>query len=264
MNRHTYLKAIVLGVVVLLGCSRDLDLPSPSDISKQDREALGDFVNQRILSQSDVYPMLARDSKTTTIYLYLQALYDQLTYPLREDFLSISNKRWTKDRIWDIRIFESSDQIAFAVPGGDCYLSTGMLASLTSEADLYYILSTEALIIQQGLLLESLIGEYSTSALLEMARKGISTDNRTENITSFIPLIQYSSADSDDLVQNSIDHICRTSRLSPLVYTNLEILLSANSQWLSTRPKHDNISTLQVCGQELSEDLFKSFVLDRL
>ena len=82
------------------------------------------------------------------------------------DNQSPSDNRWSGD--WQIYIIDNDvEKHAFTLPGGDLFITTGMLTSFEKEYELYYLLTFEATLMHEGYLLDLLKQEYNSLTLLK-------------------------------------------------------------------------------------------------
>jgi len=131
MNRPSFIYLLLAGLILFVGCRQNLyDVPYPSDITKTHREAIGDYINQRIYQDADTYPLLEKTIDNESAFNLIQTLYDQVTNTMRLDNKSPNSNRWRAGRQWRIHIINLENQMAFVIPGGDLYLSKGLLRAI--------------------------------------------------------------------------------------------------------------------------------------
>ena len=216
-----------------------------------------------IENDSKNFPILRKNDWNTPAFILIQGLYDQATNEMRLDYKSPDSNKWT-NRKWQVRILNMELQLAFVIPGGDLYISTGLLKALESESELYYLLSTEAILMNERYLLTEMIKSYSTKLLVDIAVGDKITDPRINGITIEVPRFNYGLGISDQIKKDVSDLICASSIYNPLMGESLEFRLSKNSQWLSTRPIGANKDQIQDCGDVDGKGLYETEVLDRL
>ena len=256
---------LLVCLILFAGCRRDLyDIPYPSDITKDLRESLGDYINQGIFDDPIQYPLLEKTEINKPAFDLIQTLYDQVTNTIRLDNKSPDSNRWSARRKWVARIINLDKQMAFAIPGGDLYLSKGLLKALQSESELYYLLAIEATLMNERYLLREMITAYSTRTLVQLAENQSSSDSRIDNITLDVPHFNYGLDLSDIIGYQVSETICATSLYSPLKAGQLEKQLSKTDQWLSTRPISLSNDTSKNCGNIDTKGLYQSQVLDKL
>lgn len=265
MNLPSYKYLLLVCLFLFVGCRRDLyDVPYPSDITKDHREAIGEYINERIFDDPINYPVLEKTETNATAFSLIQALYDQVTNTMRLDNKSPDSNRWSNGRKWQIRIINLDKQMAFSVPGGDLYISKGILKALNSESELYYLLAMEATLMNERYLLREMIKAYSTRTLMSIAENQSSTDPRINDITLAIPQITFGVELSDIISYQVSETICDSSIYSPLKAEQLEDQLMKTDQWLSTRPIKKFKDLSNNCGNVDTKGLYQTEVLDRL
>lgn len=250
-------------ILSLFACRKDIyDVPLPSEIKKSHRSAIGAYISDLIESDSDL-SLLEKDGINYSAFDFIQQLYDQATLVMRLDHKSPESNRWDNSQSWNVHILDESSQRAFVVPGGNLYISTGMLSSLRTESELFYLLTTEAILMNEKYLLDAMIKAYSTRTLMQIAEGVTTTDDRVESIVEEIPLFAYDFNISENIKSEVTDAICANSLYNPKVGQNLLERLSKSEQWLMTRPVgiSEAIDENQ-CGEIDSKGLYETMVLD--
>ena len=265
MNRRPLLNTLIIILILCLGCRKELyDVPLPSEITKQQREAIGNFINNRIEDDQENYALIQQTEQLLPVYRLIQQLYDQVTNVMRLDNKSPSKNQWKEGRQWKVHLINSSHQKAFAVPGGDIYLSVGILKALRTESELYYVMATEAILMNEKYLLKELVKAYSTRTLVELAENQGSNDDRVNLIARALPDFNYELELSERIIGQVTSLICTSSIYNPLVGESLEKRLRKSDQWLSTRPVGSHNDQIDRCGDLDSKGYYRTDVLDRL
>lgn len=246
------------------GCRKSLlDVPLPSEITKTHREAIGAYVQEQLAAQPE-FEILTPTEQNAAAYELVQELYLQATNVMRLDNKSPDANRWSANRLWQVYIINDVQHTAFVLPGGDLYISTGLLRSLQSESELYGILATEAIVMNEKYLLEKMIIAYSTKTLVQIAEGDALTDSRIESISYDVPMFSYLLDFSEEIKTKVYELICDSSIYTPRAILNLKSRLSTSDQWLSTRPIGlSNLSELD-CGNVETTGLYQSMILDVL
>jgi len=259
LQTRIYYYTIALVLCLLLAftsCRKSLyDLPYPSEITKSHRESIGAYISVQLLEHQE-FDITAQTTYNESAFDLIQQLYNQVTNTMRLDYKSPDSNRWTSNRQWRINILDERSQIAFVLPGGDLYISKGLLRKLTSEAELYSILCTEAILMNEKYLLNEMITAYSTRTLVQMAEG--------EQITESLPMFKYDLDTAEEIKTKVANLICTTSIYNPDVVQHVLDRLSRTDQWLQTRPLGLSSTTKQVCGTLESRGLYHSMVLDVL
>ncbi len=217
MNIMTNRIAVILYLLVItltLSCREELELvTNPSDFVKEKREELGDRIQIAIAQNPDSFPVLPNiPPYDTTVYWYVQTLYNQATNSLRLDHLATDDNHWDFDRPWRVTILDDPGLNAFGVPGGHFYISTGFLKALETEHELYYVLAFEAMLINERTLLNRLITEHNTNKLSNIGKR-IPNDDGTDAFTLAMTLSNL-LFDESEVMQNdeyTANQICSSS-----------------------------------------------------
>lgn len=247
--------------------------PSPSDITKEKRELLGDLLKETIQFSPEEFPVLDRQSKRDSfILIYLQSIYDQVTNEIRQDRQSSPSNRWDIDRKWKVTVLDIPQKYAFTLPGGHFYISTGFLGSLSKGYEIYYLMAFEAVNIQGRYLIDNLIAEYSTAAILDIV--DLSENSVSPSLFDLAQSLKRSLLYEDSIVQEmdekTAELICQTSIFDRLGIIPLLEVVHSQEQWRTTRPSYSNrlehITNLNVdgCGDIKSTGAYQKMVLDNL
>jgi predicted Zn-dependent protease len=217
MNYVTTSQLVVLYLVSICfftSCQKNFDQPlKPSEFNKELREKLGDVTRVAIANDSENFNVLPNvPPYDTSVYWYVQNLYDQVTNPLRIDHQSNETNRWNYDRRWRVTILKEESLNAYAIPGGHFYITIGFLKALETEHELYYVLAFEASLMNEKLLLNRLISEHNTS-ILEDITKQIPVANGTDSQTLALSLkdLDFNEEDVLEVDIYTADLICKTS-----------------------------------------------------
>lgn len=261
----------------LTACQKNNVEPlKPSEFNKELRERLGDITRVAIVKDDDNFKILPNvPPYDTTVYWYVQNLYDQVVNPLRIDNQSTEADRWNYDRLWRVTILDEENLNAYAIPGGHFYITTGLLKALETEHELYYVLAFEASLMNEKLLLNRLISEYNTSKL-ENIINNIPTEDGTNPRGVALSLKDLDFNDEDVLETDFLtsDLICKTS-----VYDRKGIIpildrLGSNSNftWLENRyfdnstrkDLVENVINAENCGTVKTNGGYQRYILDIL
>lgn len=217
MNIMTNRIAVILCLFVaalVTSCRDDFEpIENPSDFTKERQENLGDLIQAAIAQHPDEFPVLPNiPPYDTTAYWYIQTLYDQATNSLRIDNQSPDDNQWDFERPWRVTILAETEKNAFIVPGGHFYITTGFLKSLRTEHELYYILTFEAMLMNDNLLFNRLISEHNTKKLSNIGKR-IPNDDGTSAFTLGQTLRDLIFESSDVMAVDALtaDQICTSS-----------------------------------------------------
>jgi len=216
------------------------------------------------LETPEKFPLLQVNDFNKPAFDLIQSLYDQATNVMRLDNKSSDSNRWQIDRKWRVRIINANEQIAFVIPGGDLYISRGLLKELKSESELYYVLATEATIMNERYLLREMISAYSTRTLSAIALNQNISDSRIKNMASELPRISFGIELMELLNYQVLELICDSSIYCPNKAAQLINQLSKTDQWLSTRPINISNHSSIKCGNIDTKGLYQTEVLDRI
>lgn len=271
----TLLVAIIL-MFITSSCREELQpAVKPSEFSKPSREQLGDRIRIAIAQNPEGYPVLPKiPPYNSTVYWYIQTLYNQLNSEIRADRNSPINNRWTTARSWEITVLDTSEVNAFIIPGGHLYITTGMLRKMEKEYELYYVLAFELSFMQEKFLINHLFSEYTTTTISELAASGraaedLSIDKLAEAVTNLF--IEPETVRTLD--EKAARLICQTSAMDRTGIIPLLNDTDADIPWLINRSNYsgraeyvrNSITILDAnCGSFRSNGGFKEYVLDVL
>jgi len=246
---------------------------SPEDLTKEQRERLGNILHVTILNSPNDFPILNRAMKgDSVIQSYLQTLYDQATNRIRLDRSSPELDRWTRDRIWNVTVLDDRNRYAFSLPGGYFYISTGFLKSINKGHEIYYLMAFEAANVDDGFLLENLSNKYSASILMELVDQpdAFSLTALSEMTNYLKKEVDYEATIVQEIDEATAHLICETSIFDRFGIVPLLETLHTREQWRDTRPSYtdrlDYLSSLRVegCGDIKTTGAYQRMVLDNL
>lgn len=264
----------LLLALLLSNCQGDpVQVPTKDEFTKEKRESLGQMINKDISSNFEI---LENNEPFDSLYWYVQALYNQSTRIMLLDKKSAIDNRWDTDREWKVSVINDDySRHAFCLPGGDIFITTGMLKSFTREHELFFVFTFEATLMHEGRLLQRLIEEYNSLTINNLI-EGRDTGNEITltDMSTDLPNLIFDNNTVEFGDRNTVASICNTSILEPTGINTL--LLDAsfqNSEWLLTRPSYggrpskvsdfsnDNAGN---CGSSTGKGNYQKFVLDVL
>ncbi len=249
--------------------------PLPSEFDKNMREDLGDLIASTLLVSSD-FPLLPNEPPyDSTVYWYVQTLYDQAIKTIRSDTHSPSDDRWSADREWKVYILDNlQKKNAYITPGGHLFVTTGMLLSFSKEYELYYVLTFEAVLMNQRHLLNRMITEYSALPLSNLINGDFPANGLTANIVAYdLKDLEYGIDIVKDVDSETADQICNTSVFNTAGILSVENAMKSNSKWLANKPSYASrpnvVSKFQGngssdCGSIRTNGSYKRYILDNL
>ncbi len=268
---------ISLSLFLLYSCVPEYEEPiiPPSQFTKYQREALGDKVKIAIAFEDERFPVLPNiPPYDTTIYDFVQTLYDQATNEMRLDRRSPQSNKWDIDRPWRVNILTLPEKNIFVIPGGGIYLTTGLLRSLETEHELYYLLAFEASLMNEKFLFFQIINRINTNALTKIVDGFPRRDDPTaDDIAAFIDNLEFSSDQVKTLDQNAIDIICKSSIMDPRGINRIAQQTGIDWLWLNYRTNYtgrqDDIQRLlenraSDCGNFRTNGNYDRYVLSKL
>jgi hypothetical protein len=241
INR-SYCLAIALGLL-FSACHREKINPiAPDQFTKPQLESLGQILQQSIADNQDHFTLLPNNAPyDTSIYWFIQTLYDQATNTMRVDHQSPEDNRWSVDRKWNVHILVDEVRNAFILPGGDLYITTGLLSILKEEYELYYILSFEANLMNEGLLLETLISEVNSTRLYEMITRNFEPDNEEIiQLSRTLSTLSFNPTDIQANDQTTINSVCNTSQWNRNGLIPLLENFDTSVEWFHYRSSYTN------------------------
>lgn len=279
MNNTTKL----LGLLMLLvsfqtfSCKEDLQpVDRPSDFTKEKREELGDMIQVAIAQHPDVFPVIPNiPPYDTSVYWFTQTLYNQATNALHLDNQAPAQDKWDIDRPWRVTILDMEEKNAFAIPGGHFYITSGLLNALATEHELYYILTFEAMLMNDRVLLNRLISEHNTTKLSNVGRRIPNSDGT--NAFTLAQTLKALYFDTEEVLENdehTAHQICNSSIFNRTgIIPVMERLESDTTfTWLNTRyydpaSRSDYIQIVlspNNCGEVTQNGGYQRYILNIL
>jgi len=278
LRKHYLLLSLFFGVLLISSCRKE-SITAPSDFTKEKREILGDLMQVSIATETSIFPTLQQSGIHDSTYWYIQKLYDQAINSLQIDGQSPSDDRWNKTREWDITILDlDTEKTAFIIPGGHLYISTGLLKSLNKEYELYYILTFEAILMNERYLLNRMINEFNTTTLNNFV-VGIPPppgSPKMVEVATMLGDIEFDEEMTNEIDEKVVSLICKTSLFDRTgIVSIMDQLDPEHTKWLQTRKSYDYrsqidyivnlpVATGNDCGDVRGLGGYQRYVLDRL
>ncbi len=266
------ISTILLLAFLFNSCQDDpVEVPDEDVFTKAKREQLGKLLMNDILANNEFIPQV---SPYDSAYWYIQTLYDQATHNMQLDNQSPTDNRWTGG--WNIYIIDNDDmKHAFVLPGGDLFITTGMLKSFEKEYELYYMLSFEAILMNESHLLNVLKQEYNSLTLINLIEGRATASGITiTDVADDLPNLIFDKEMVKEADKETVSSICNTSILEPIgINPSLVNPDFQGAKWLSTRKSYNNRpSAIQGfandnsadCGGNLGNGNYHPYVLDVL
>lgn len=271
------LTLLLSSFTIFISCLQEYEEPiiPPSQFTKAQREALGKEVKIAIAFKDDQFiPLPDIPPYDTTIYYYIQTLYDQATNQMRMDRQSPSDNRWTPDRTWKVTILQHPEKNIFVIPGGDLYLTTGLLRALESEHELYYLLAFEAALMNEKFLFHQIISHFNTNSLSKIA-SGSNRRNEPDaaDIAAIIDKLDFDSDQVREIDRLTTRLVCKSSIMDPSGIDRISTLDDNTWYWLDYRNNYAGRAAYVeriaetgdvTCGDFISNGNYTRFVLDKL
>ena len=187
--------------------------------------------------------------------------------------LSEANQ-WSPNRQWRLTIIQKDDPFAFALPGGDFFISEGMLQKLQGVDQLYALLALELTRMQSRFLFYKFIESFNTNTVLDYIQTG--QTNRDITGEDFLKTVLTAEYDAEFLQQldvQTLHHICRSSLFDPAAILNLESLFQDNfNEWIARKSYSgranyliNNLEAMENnCGSRGDEGDYQFYILDNL
>lgn len=266
---------LLLFAFLLSNCQdAPLEVPTKEEFTKAKLEAFGKMLSNEVLANYEFLPEMA--PYDTSVYWYVQTIYTQATSVMKRDKQSPVENRWNQDRNWKVYIINDDEmRHAFVLPGGDLYISTGMLKSFEREHELYYLITFEAALMHEGLLLNRLIEEYNSLTINNLIEgRATGNDITLTDVAAELPALQFDGSSVMLADEETVSSICATSILeSTGINPSLLDPEFQDCEWLNTRPSYTgrtaNIVNLAEangadCGHSIGSGNYQRFVLNIL
>lgn len=269
-HKFTPLLGVIVCLVVFLAssCQPDnFDTIKPSEITKQDREELGDKIFVAINNAPDQYPVVPNiPPYDTTVYYFTQRLFDQVSNPIR-------NTGWTANRPWKVTILDKEEKDAFTIPGGYLFITKGMLLDLREEFELYYVLAFEASLIDNKYLFTRLINRYNTEVINDLSNGDMSGNPDVLELATVLSQLEMEAEDVLAADQNTADLICESSLFDRRgIISILQNTFDDSMEWLNKKNYLNRAGTINSllddeindCGDFQSNGNYQRYILDIL
>lgn len=279
LNKLIYPIFGLLLCIFISSCNEDVepDVKS-SDITKQQREQLGDRIQLALAINEDLFPVVPPiPPYDTTLYWYVQELYNQATFQIHQDRESPDDDQWEVDRFWQVTILDQEEANAFIIPGGHFYVTTGLLKQLKTEHELYYIMAFEAILMNNRLLLNRLVTQYSPTLLVDFSNGAIAPNGTTgEDLAFVISNLPFEEEDVLEVDNGVAPLICNSSLFARDGILTIMAQIQDSEQWFTNRPSYTGraayiVNEVIESGEDCQSNNrirtnggYRRYVLDRL
>lgn len=222
-------------LILFAGCDKNGDLIF---FSIENDKALGESVAQEIANDPTTYPILDRDQYSEA-YSYIDAMLS--------DILDSEEISYREEFDWKINIIDD-DQVlnAFATPGGQLYVYTGLIYFLDNEDDLAGVIGHEIAHSDQRHSSKQLQRQYGISILLSIIAGGEASqlEQMVGQIAGTGAILAFSRDAESEADDFSVRYLSTSDYACNGAAAFFEKLLENEEQrqpeFLSTHPSPDN------------------------
>jgi len=249
------LKSVLLLVLLCLWLPSCQDqFPEPSfSYTKSNRKKLGNKLAETIRTNEAFRLLDSSIPSNKKLLNHLNGLYRQAYHNIRHDKYASNEDKWDDTIPWDCNVLISDKKMAFCIPGGDFYVTTGLLEGLIrADFHLLYFMAFEVELMNAGLLYNKL-AEFplNDEALGEIAEMCVSTDRGITDVDLLNDIINEFTYSGEDVVKEldilAMNNICLGSRF--LKEGIAEMTPTDNILWFKTRPPYEG--RIQLIYQDL-------------
>lgn len=268
---------LLLILLVLIGCKRESNLPplSPDEFTTGQREQLGRLLSDAIFTNHAEFPIRSINSPQDSIlYDYLQRLYDQASYFHHFDPFATPENEWRASRLWKIHLVEKEQLFAFTLPGGDHFISTGLLKKLLGADQLFALLALETTRMQYRFLFFKLVEKFNTNRMLEIIESGEAGNGiLPKDLIDELFITEYDAEIAQQLDEATLQHICQSSVFDPEGLANIDELFAVEfPDWITRKSYAGRVNYINnlletmgaTCGDRGDQGDYQTFVLDNL
>jgi predicted Zn-dependent protease len=246
MARHWF--APITFAVGLAACSDDGGLPDINLFTIEDDIALGQQLDDEIMSDPATFPVLDEDAYADA-YAHL--------HDIRDEILASGEVAHADDFAWELKIIQDDATLnAFAAPGGFMYVYTGLIRFLEVEDHLAGVIGHEIAHAAERHTTDQLTELYGFELLLQVVlgeEPGLIGD-----IAATLASLQFSKLDETDADEHSVTYLCETRYAANGAAGFFEKLLEAEGdgfqipEFLSTHPSSESrVEDINALAEEL-------------
>lgn len=212
---------------------------SEAEITKKSRNKLGTLIQNAIQSNSNTFPLISETyPPNVQVFNYFNTIYKQAYFTMRHDINASVEDSWDKSIDWKFHIIDVDEKMAFCLPGGDFYITFGLLDVIRNEHQLFYIMTFEALLMNERKLIAELSSLHNPLMLNQIIQSGQSSTGTTplDLAKDIFNKITYSDVDIKEIDIKTIQSICDRSTYEPTSIN--EMVPNPNFNWYQTRPTY--------------------------
>lgn len=214
---------------------------SETEISKNDRTRLGKLIANAIKANPNTFPLISETYPANIqIFNYFNTIYKQAYFTMRHDINASVEDSWDESIDWKFHVLDLDEKMAFCLPGGDFYITLGLLELIRNEHQLFYIMTFEALLMHERKLIAELSSLHNPLMLNQIIKSGRSSTGTTplDLAKDIYNKIIYPDVDIKEIDIKTVQSICDRSNYEP---TSINELVPNNVFiWYQTRPPYQN------------------------
>ncbi len=221
--------------LLIEGCKKNPDDPTPNIFSLEDDKALGLQVKNEIFSNPSEYPILD-STQYPQAYAYLRGIVQKILD---------GDKVFYKDEFaWETYIIEDDNVLnAFCTPGGYMFVYTGLIKYLEAEHELAGVMGHEIAHADRRHSTDAMTREYGLSVVISVA---LGNDpNTLATIASNLLSLKFSRTAESEADEYSVKYLCPTDYKADGAAGFFQKLIDSGQgngslEWFSTHPSPDN------------------------
>ncbi len=248
-----------IATLLLTSCSKDsADFSFKGEFTYQEQKTIGTILRDELLNNPKHYNIID-DEDNTCGYEYTSKIVEML---VERDMI-----RNTQNFDWKVYLINDYDQkIAFTLPGGYIFLSTGLVKYLDTENQLVAVIAHEMAYADKGFAMDKLVENYGSTALVEILNKVSNPSIEPLKMAASVANFYYSKAIVREADTYSAAMVCPYSYAADGIVKVLEkTIVSRNRvEWLETKPSYpqrveflESYTKKSCChGEETFEERF--------
>jgi predicted Zn-dependent protease len=215
----------ILFVALFFACDKSPEGNPEPEFSLEDEKRLSELMLEEIFDDPGTYGEIIDPDEEAFVYTYIERVKDSI--------LAKGRIEGVNTYPWNIFVVNDSfDASAYGLPGGQLFISSGLILYMFGEDELASVMGREMAYIDQGLAIQKILEVYGAPLVIET----FSDTNRT-NLPAMVDIMRSSSysIENEELGdKNSVRSLCNLSYTSDAL-ANLYLRNLADSSRIMTK-----------------------------
>lgn len=251
---------LLLAILVLASACNKNEVPDTSKFSIEDTINLGENIGTALAGNENIE--LLDPKRYPEIFQFVDITLAEI--------LQTNEITYTEEYAWDVNIIhDDSSANAFIFPGGNMYITTGLLRNhIATKSELFSVIAHEMVYADNGFVMTALQNEYSPSSLLDISLGN--NQDAAGDLSEYLMTTPYNNESIQDADKKTCRIICASDYLAESfsVFLNNLFQQTTNIGWTTLHPDNgfritnvnSTLEQLSCTGTDEQKSEYESFI----